>query len=192
MPRAQSADFLHSMRFWVQVVDPIADSVRTLQPSVRDSLQVQAGFQSVTTPDLTIEPVEYKEGTMVYTRKQAGNPTVSDVTMTRGVTRSDSAFWLWAKTVVEGEAEYRADLEILQYGRERFLGRTPLTAGQNYTEVDPLTASPGKTIKCFNCFPIRCKPTADFDGTASDIAIAEIDFALESFDIINGPVPTTG
>ena len=73
----------------------------------------EAGFSAVTTPEATVEAVEYKEGTMIYTRKFPGNPTQSDITLSRGVARQDSTFWDWLRVVVEGgpagtvEAEYR-------------------------------------------------------------------------------------
>jgi hypothetical protein len=62
MARAQSDDFLHSMRFWVNVA---AGPGGTSKP---DLLGAEAGFSAVTVPEMTVEAVEYKEGQYIYTR----------------------------------------------------------------------------------------------------------------------------
>jgi len=77
MARPVAEDFLHSMRFHVEVIDGSAPSTDRLGPP-------EAGFARCSVPEPTVEPVEYKEGTYIYTRKQPGNTTFADISLARG------------------------------------------------------------------------------------------------------------
>jgi phage tail-like protein len=188
MARAQAQDFLHSMRFHV-TVDALgggAPPTGFLNPARTPAgadLGPEAGFSACSTPELSTEAVEYKEGTMVYTRKFPGAPSVSDITLSRGVARTDTSFWLWIKTVAEGDGEYRADLSIKHYHRVEFLSGT--VANANKTSVD-LTASPARTYQVKQAFPTRHKVAGDLDATASEISVMELDLAYEYFLIVTG------
>jgi phage tail-like protein len=172
MARAVADDFIHSMRFQVSVAG--------------DGTQLgaaEAGFTTVTTPEATVEAAEYKEGTFVYTRKYPGNPTVTEISMSRGVTRSDSSFWKWLRTVIEGTGEYRADLDIKHFHREQALLR-PVDEGgdgSNFTGIN--TDSPARTYHIREAFPTRHKVAGDLDATASEISLMEIEVAYEHFEV---------
>jgi len=114
-----------------------------------------------------MEIAEYKEGVWTYTRKQLGNPTFSDITMTRGIAKNDTAFSDYIRQAAEG-TPVRTDFQILQFHRDDVEGLLEYT-----------NASPSRIIRCFNALPIRVKYGSDFDATASDISIQEIDFAIE-------------
>lgn len=176
MARAVATDFLHNMRFQVEVADPTR---ATLSPDGR----AEAGFNQCTTPEATVEAVEYKEGTFIYTRKYPGNPTMSDISLMRGVARGDSTFWDWVRRVIEGSGEYRADVDIKHYHREDALTRPRDTAGTeaNLTSID--TETPGRTYHVREAFPIRHKVAGDLDGTASEISIMELDLSYEHFEV---------
>jgi phage tail-like protein len=181
MARAVATDFLQSCRFHVDAIG-VGGVQRLVVPG-----RPQAGFMQVTTPEASTDAVEYKEGNSNYTKKQSGIPTISDITMSRGVTRGDTSFWDWMRVVLEGgvgvSGEYRADLEIKHFHRDTALVRTqPATGDQpNMTNIDVNT--PARIIHARECFPIRCKPSADFDATASEISLGEIDVACEFFEV---------
>lgn len=178
MARAQETDFLSSMRFHVDVV-PVGNGQHTLRTGGNTP---QAGFTNVSTPELTVDPAEYKEGQMVYTRKFPGNPSVSDITMSRGVARADSSFWDWARVVVEGSGDYRATVSIKHYHRDTSLTRGVADRSlENKTDLD--LNSPARVYKLYEAFPVRHKVAADLDGTASEISIMELDVTYESFEI---------
>lgn len=185
MARQVFEDFLHSMRFHV-----VAEQIGSFTP-----LQVEgfpdAGFSAVSTPELTVEAVEYKEGTMIYTQKYPGNPTVSDCTLSRGVARRDSSFWSWIRVVAEGTGNYRADLRILHFHRQESLQRgapgAPAQPEVNLTAFDP--AIPAREYLCRECFPIRHKVAADLDATSSEISIMELDIAMEHFEVVENLEP---
>jgi phage tail-like protein len=183
MARAQATDFLHSMRFHVDAVG-VGGVARLVVPG-----RPQAGFSAVTTPEATVEAVEYKEGNAVYTRKFPGNPTMSDITMTRGVTRGDSSFWEWLRVVAEGSGEYRADLDIKHFHRDTALVRTQPATGDQPNLTNLNTDTPGRIYHVREAFPTRQKVAADLDATASEISVMEIDFAFETFEVEERPAP---
>lgn len=179
MARAMQTDFLQSMRFHVDAIG-VGGTQRLVVPG-----RPQAGFSQVSTPELSSDSVEYKEGNMVYVLKQPGMPQISDISMSRGVTRGDSSFWEWMRVVVEGSGEYRADLEIKQFHRDTSLVRTQPANGSQPNLTNINTDVPAMIIHARECFPIRVKPAADFDATASEISLAEIDISIETFELEN-------
>lgn len=170
--RGTNQDFLHSMRFHVEVILP-ATSGGVLNDTMLG--EVGAGFSAVTTPEISVESVEYREGQYIYTRKQPGNPSVgSDCTMSRGVTATDSKFWSWIKAEIEGTGEYRVDLRIKHYHREGLVGSP---TGMDVSKV------PARSYVLHECFPTRHKLAGDMDATASEISIQELDVAYEWFHL---------
>jgi phage tail-like protein len=132
----------------------------------------EAGFQSVTLPELSLEPVEYREGTFTWTQKYPGPPTVSDCTLMRGIAKKDTAFFDWVYGAVTG-VEYRMDVTIWHYQRAE-MG----SAARSETSTDM------RRVLCHNCVPTRAKPAADFDSMSGEVSMAEVDFALESFELL--------
>lgn len=132
----------------------------------------QAGFQSATLPELTLEATEYREGTFTWTQKYPGVPTVSDCTLMRGVAKSDTAFYDWVMGSING-AEYRSDVTIWHYHRTEMAN-----AAQSKTE-DTM-----RRFLCKNCIPMRVKPGADFDSMSGEVSLSEVDFAMESFELL--------
>ncbi len=181
MARAQSTDFLHSMRFHVSLVNQAGGDIDLGTGS--DPSKQGAGFSNVSTPEMSIEAVEYKEGNWVYQRKFPGNPTMGgDLTMSRGVTRGDSTFWDWGRRTAEGSGEYRADLQIQHFHRDTSLTRAhPAQGTVNLTRLD--VAKPARTYHVYQAFPTRVKVAADMDATASEISIQELDVAYENFEV---------
>lgn len=182
MARAAASDPLHNFRFHVRANGTDSGSVNgstdLLQPggvgagyTVGDG--AEAGFQAVTTPEFTLEHVEYREGTKTYTEKYPGIPTVNDLTMSRGVARKDTAFFDWIVRAIEG-AEYRADLtifHILRGARSRsFL-------------ADDIGDANTRRYVIRNGSPGRVKPAADLDATSGDVSLAEVDVIMERFEI---------
>ena len=174
MARAAANDFLQAFRYHVRASraetadDPLAFSRKDESPGG------EAGFQSATLPELTVEASEYREGTMQWTRKYPGVPTVSDCSLMRGVAKKDTAFYEWVKSSVDGK-EYRADVTIYHYDREAM--------GTAISGPIAVSNDSVRTIECYNCFGIRAKPGSDFDATSSEVSIQECDFALESFEV---------
>lgn len=170
MARAQITDYFHSMRFFVNTsggFDPLPAA--------------EAGFSACTTPEATNEAVEYKEGHFIYTRKYPGAPTMSDITLSRGVALQDSLFYNWMFQTIEGAANYRTDLIIRHFHRDALPGYQGIN-NPNAVGI----AKDGKAARIYSvqeAFCIRCKVAGDLDATASDISISELDIAYEHFSI---------
>jgi phage tail-like protein len=150
-----------------------------LQPAVQGggTDRSQAGFQSVTLPEITTEAAEYREGTFTWTRKFQGPPTVSDVSLMRGVAKYDTTFHDWIMAGINGE-EYRADITIYHYQRSNMAPAAGVPGGEAIDDAF-------RRIECKECMCTRAKPGGDFDSTSGEISLMECDFALESFEIVN-------
>jgi phage tail-like protein len=179
MARANTADFLQNFRFHVSVVtgagtyNPLVYTDTTLEAGLHVS--GQAGFQSVSVPDITVEATEYREGTFKYTKKFPGPPTISDVSMMRGVTKNDTAFYRWAIDTVSG-GQYRCDIEIKQFSRANM-------PAASEAELSVIPGTSARSYVCHECVVTRAKPAGDLDATSGEVAMAECDFALEWFEV---------
>jgi phage tail-like protein len=183
MARAQITDYLQSMRFFANVTNAGGATRLNLNTGTTGGSTPQAGFSTCSTPEATVESVDYKEGEWVYTRKFPGNPSMGDITMERGVTRGDSSFWDWLRVVIEGSGEYRADIDILHFHRDNALSRPFPTTGAvpNLTNLD--LQFPARVYHVHEAFPTRHKVAADLDATASEVSIMSLDIAYENFEV---------
>lgn len=171
--RAAADDLMQGFRFHVTASNTIGDDPLAYTRNGQYEGSAQAGFQSVTLPEVTIEATEYREGTFKWTQKYPGPPTVSDCTLMRGVTKGDTKFHHWVLGSVDG-AEYRCDVTIWHYQRTE-MGMAHMAE----------TSNEMRHLVCHNCVPIRSKPGADFDSMSGEVSLAEVDFAMESFDIVS-------
>lgn len=167
--RAAAEDLMQGFRFHVTAQTSVGEDPLEFTELGDTFGQAQAGFQSVTIPEVTTEAAEYREGTSKWTQKYPGPPTVSDCTLMRGVAMVDTTFFDWVMSAVDGE-EYRADVTIWHYQR---------------AEMDQATTAGTSTRRyiCGNAFGIRAKPAGDFDSTSGEVSLAEVDFAMESLEI---------
>lgn len=71
------------------------------------------GFQEVSGLDIEIEPLEYREGSSLEFSKinMPGMVKYSDVTLKRGVFKSDNEFYTWMNTIKMNKVE-RRDITI--------------------------------------------------------------------------------
>jgi len=186
MARAQATDYLHNMRFMVET-SAATGSPGDITSQVVGGNAPEAGFSTCTTPEATIESVEYKEGQFLYTRKYPGNVTFADVTLGRGVALVDGGFWIWIATVINGTSEYRMDVTIKHYHRTNVTPTTanPVLPGIQNPPTDLLLDSgsqakpPARQYRLYNAFPGRHKFASDLDATDSAVSIMELDLSYE-------------
>lgn len=185
MPRSIASDFYQSYRFAVSIGAPGSDYITTQN----------AGFNNITTPELSMESAEYREGTYVWTRKQAGVPSISDATFQQGISSlseggNGAPFMAWALAAING-AEYRTDITIYNIHRADVAAVRGVYDTSDKITTNQLSASRGLTLH--EAYPIRVKPEADFDATSSEISIREMDVACEyisygsDFQLIKNP-----
>jgi phage tail-like protein len=199
MGRSAATDPLHAFRFHARMVPgdaspvngiPGAGAADVLQPSETGDGFIagqgsEAGFQSITSPELTQEPAEYREGIRTYTQKFPGVPSVNDITLIRGCARFDTAFFAWILAAAEGD-EYRGDLTLYHIQRpKRSLAITEGAGGavQMAASEIELTDENTKRYILRDAFPTRVKIAGDLDASTSDVSLAEIDVAYERFDV---------
>lgn len=182
MARAKSTDYLHNFRFHV-VITGFGDSGDDFKLGTGAPV-VSAGFNAVTTPEATQDAVEYREGHFIYTQKYVGIPTISDITLSRGVALKDGTFWAWMKDVIEGNAEYRANVSIFHLHRDAKQTSDSATINE-FMQVNVGSTDPGWIeYKLSQAFPIRHKVSSDLDATASEVSIQELDLAIENFRVL--------
>lgn len=183
MARPETTDFLQNFRFHVRVAGASPDSPSadflTYTENGGPAIGGEAGFQSVSIPDVTIESTEYREGTFKYTKKFPGPPTIGDVSLMRGVVKNDTKFFEWAISTISGGA-YRADIDIYQFSRSPLPSAAAISADE-YTSVS--AQPPARIYHCYQCLPTRAKPAGDLDATSGEVSMAECDFALEYFTV---------
>ena len=82
---------------------------------------VSAGaFSEVSGLDLTTEVIEYRSGSDTAVRKLPGLHKVNNITLKRGIIKSD-ALWQWYKTVLDGQARRSAaSIVLLDEKREEY------------------------------------------------------------------------
>lgn len=179
MARPKSSDFLHNFRFHVRVSFGGTNQLKS------GGEKPDAGFNAVSTPEASHDAVEYREGHHIYTQKYVGVPTISDVSLSRGVALLDGTFWAWMKDVIEGNAEYRADVSIFHFHRDSKQA-TSTTVPNTHQAVITGSDDPGFIeYKLHQAFPIRHKVSSDLDGTASEVSIQELDLAVEYFEVLD-------
>ena len=192
MARAQATDPLHNFRFHAALGEGAAGNRwgGSLAEDVIGNSTGEAGFNSFTAPEVTLEWTEYREGVRIYTEKYPGIPSMNDLTLGRGVARAETNFFEWMLSALENR-EYRADLTIYHYPRDA-MGKPDhgnnAPEGHDGLGLPEDAADKAKKYRCYNCGPGRVKIAGDLDATSGDVSITEMDVVVERFDVL---VPTT-
>jgi phage tail-like protein len=211
MARHSVLDRLPAFRFHLLDVAPL------IPPSVPIFLP-QAGFSSITAPEVTADMEEINEGNAIVKRKVIKGVSVSPITLSRGATFYDSDFWRWfsrGATGAEpksGAPRVRRNLLLVQF-MQASQAMVSAIAAAGFTTVSgnpnvgaalgiaqgAISASgalglggswriPAKTWMLWGCLPSRWKSGTDFDASASEVSIAELDVEpelIEEFSIAN-------
>lgn len=162
MPRSVIEDQIQSFRFRVFEGADGAGVFAAEEPV--------AGFNTITTPNLTFETAEHRTGTEKYTRKFLGVPTWEDCTMTRGILMGDTTFYDWAINKYLDKTPFRTDLSIRVYNQ----------AQDGWTSADDQHI---RAITMRNCIPTSVKLLGDLDASASDVNVQEITTAVEEVEL---------
>lgn len=162
--RSQSTDFFSINKFWI-----------TDAKAILNLAAPAAGFNTCSSPEMTIGLVEYQEGIETYRRKYPGEPTFGPITCTKGVVKTDTTFFQWILSAAENQP-YRTDITIYHFHRDDVAGLT------NYQ-----ASIPTRQLKLKNAFGTRVKLGSDFDAMGAEISIEDLDIEYESLSLsING------
>lgn len=165
MARSQSTDYYHNLKYHFKAV---STGVAGAQ-----NLGAQGGFSALSMPEISQEVAEYKEGRMLYKRKQAGEVTFNDITASQGVAKGNTDFYDWIQAGYLG-SPYKADFQIRQFHRDEVTGLNDFTGVLSK-----------RVINIFEAQAVRVKLGSDLDATSSDISIAECDIAYESVQLVS-------
>jgi phage tail-like protein len=168
MARAQTDDLLHGFKFRAYAAYDDNDDWFKLTDTT------QAGFNTITNPETTVEVTEYREGMMVFTHKDPGVPTQNDISLTRGTVLHDTMFWTWIKKVIMG-GNYRVTLGTYQFHRQA-------QVSEELAPDNDMSDELANHYQMHQAFCMRVKPAGDLDASASDISIQEMDVSYEYWD----------
>lgn len=184
MARAATDDYMQVFRFHVR-----ANLAQPQEGNVQDPLKFgnapdgsEAGFNSCTHPEYTINQVEYRDGLQVFPVHQPGLVSTNEVTMSRGVVRRDTTMLDWAFRYFDGQS-YRADLDMLQFTQDTRRDRR---------RVQPAIgdgAQKARVIRVLEAFPIRVRPGGDFDASSDEVSMQEIDVKFEYYEVDDSGLP---
>jgi len=169
---------MQNYAFWAKAQGPAGDtSIKGFFADAGDVVGgftethgTQAGFSTISIPEISEDGVEYREGHHVWTKKQPmGVPTVSDSTFQRGIALESTGFLRWAMAKLSG-AEYRADITVFHWQRKDRVKNAGQANGDQ---------AKARQYIFHEAFPTRVKPAGDLDATAGDVSLAEMDVAME-------------
>ena len=121
-----------------------------------------AAFREVSGLSLTIDPIEYREGTdkELHVRKESGLCKYSNVVLKRGMTE-DRQLWTWYRNLVNGQSDRRAGAVVL--------------LDEERNDVARWTFSEGWPCKWEG-------PT--LNATANEIAIETLEICVEKVELV--------
>lgn len=135
-----------------------------------------AGFSECSTPDLSFDVVEYKDGTDPYPRKvNSGNATLGDVTLSKGRKSANDTMNRWALRMAQGGAVLM-DLWIIHFDLNLIPSGVSLS---NPTEEMERYAI---RHKVFGAMPQTYKGDGDLSGSGGDIAMEEITLSISDYE----------
>lgn len=129
MTRPRILDHLQVYPFW------IVDLAST--PFTGGAFIPILGFQACTSPEITMDMADVKEGNWFYPHHFIRGATVSPMTLSRGVTFMDSDFYKWAMRALQGQGVVKRDLMLIHY-----FAISPVTLAMQIAD-NPASAIPG-------------------------------------------------
>lgn len=148
---------------------------------------VSFGFRSVSSPELTIESKQIKEGNFEYKKTIPVAAEASEIVLEQGVSIFNSDFHDWILRAVRGESNVRRNLLLIQMSEVSLLDtRANLNLGIGPLSVfnfnDIIGRVPSKAWMLRGCLPIRYKAGTDFDAMGGEISIASLVIKPYYFD----------
>jgi phage tail-like protein len=234
--RGYLSDYLQVFPFWLADIGPLNTfSLPVLTPVF--------GFSQITSPEITVEIEQFKEGNWMFDRKVVKSASMTPMTLSRGVTLFESDFSNWMKAALYGDTQqfssvvpllnvggptYRRTLMLIHFfqrtvsdppkggddnnatvagdaERAALLGLGVsasdvvagltlggllfgLTRGLNSLLGTPFEFAariPARAYILYGCIPSRYKAGSDFDATAGDISIQELELQVEMMEQIS-------
>ena len=162
-------------------------------------------FQSITAPEISLETEDFAEGNYYFKRHLISGGEISNITLQRGASFYDAEFWNWITAAVKGEIAslipprmggHRRNLLLVQYtgyslsslgnaADESTDGGAMLSGIADLAEVFNFGQAawiPARAWMLFGCLPNRYKVAGDFDATAGEVSIMELDLCIDRME----------
>lgn len=147
------------------------------------------GFSSCSSPEIIVEPKIVQPGNWEYKRKIVKTADITPISMARGTRFFDSDFYNWITNAIRGRQPVRRDIVLVHF--MGFSVQRQVAALAGAVGIGPeigITSlaerTPGRAWLLHGCLPTRYKAGSDFDATASDVSIAELEISPEHVDEI--------
>ena len=124
MPRIRIFDHLQLFPFWLVDLSATLFTGSAFTPIF--------GFSSCTSPEISVEQGEVREGNWFYPHHHIKSATVSSMTLSRGVQFMDSDFYKWFMKALQGQGVVKRDLMLIHY-----FSISPVSLAFQGAEVDP-------------------------------------------------------
>lgn len=147
-----------------------------------------AGFSYCDAPNLSIQTENIKEGTWEFPRQIPVGADPGRITMSKGIVRSTTGFYLWIEQFLRGNITRRT-LKILAYGRNLEADQLDPTTG-TWNRPEKKRAVYGEWT-LYNCAPLRYAAGQGWDARTGEIQIADLEVGYEWFEE-NSPVDLVG
>ncbi len=170
MGRSRAFDLLQNYTFW------LTEITFSARPPFLVLGEVFFGFNTITTPEITLEMAEIVEfGTMVKTPYYSGM-SVAPITLTRGAGPYDSTMYRWINRSMRGEDRVQRSLALfhnmaLNSGIDSSDNSSDLAFGG----LVGMRRVNGRGWLLWDCIPTRYKAGSDMDATSGDVSIMELD-----------------
>jgi phage tail-like protein len=171
-------------------------------------LDPSLAFSAITAPEITVEVKEVQSGNWEYKRQVVKAAGVAPITLSRGARFYDSDMYNWISRAIRGEEPSRRTLYLMHFlglqsqapaGVSAAIGATVglasglATGGGVAGVASGVTGAAGGAIlagfiegripgRCWalhDAIPTRYKAGSDFDASASDVSIVELEVQPE-------------
>ncbi len=138
------------------------------------TLSLAYGFQHCTSPEITVNTKEIKEGTFEYPHHVMESAKVNDITLTSGAKFGDSDFYDWITGYVRGEPYRRRNLLLIQYS-EVGIGNVGAPTGNAIQPLlDLVGRVPARSWLLRSCIPTNYKASEDFDALSHSVSLQSL------------------
>jgi len=196
VPRERLEDVLQVFNFWLFDAGVMGGNI--LFPVLDPSL----AFSAITAPEITTELRDIQPGNWEYKRRVVKTADAGPITLSRGARFYDSDMYNWITRAIRGEDPSRRTLFLIHFLGLRSGGTAQLAVGAAVGAAAGLATSglaggvtgaaggailasfiedriPGRCWSLHDCVPTRYKAGSDFDASASDVSIVELEVQPE-------------
>ena len=177
MARSHTKDRAGVYNFYLFDV-PASGSSDVFTPSV--------GFSTITAPEIQADVEDINIGNSYFPIKAVKGATLTAMTLSKGVVLGDSDFFYWIRNAIQGK--HNTDAGFHPRRNLALVWFHDLIKDTSYaSQTLPNGLIARKPVKAFflgEAIPVRYKTSTDFDASASDRSIQELEIEMSYFDEI--------